>query len=546
MTTAKKKAPQKTGSQTTDSASNGTRVAPHLASGGAQRTRGPVRLVDTSVRDGNQSLWAALGITTGMVEAVGPLLDAMNLQAIDFTSSTHLSMGVKFHHENPWERISRMRAVTPNTPLAAITTGMRFMSWEKASEPVFRMSLRLLARHGLRRLQIAEPMNDRDATIKVARWAKEEGIEQVVAGVVFTESPVHTDERYLANTRAYAADPNIDIIYLKDPGGLLTDERVRDLVPPMREITGDKILELHSHCTTGAAPQLYLTAAQLGIDVLHTGLGPLSNGTAQPSLEKLLGNLDAMGIPVDVNRDAAAQAAEMLWSFAQAQGLKPGAATEYDLSTHVHQVPGGMIGTLKRQLTEIGMIDQLPAVMAEASRVRADLGYPIMVTPFSQFVGSQALMNVLALASGQERYSRIPDEVLRFVLGHFGTPEGPLNPDVLQRVADMPRTAELEVHADEKSLDELHAEFAEKLGRQLDEEELMLRIVLPQDQVDTMLDSGPAPAWSGKKPRSSGGNGTATNVSEFITAVNELPRWRSIAVNFAGESVSLRRPTEGK
>jgi oxaloacetate decarboxylase alpha subunit len=542
MTPAKKAASTKAGADTGDAG----RVAPHLAAGGAQRTRGPIRIVDTSVRDGNQSLWAALGVTTGMVEAVGPLLEAMNLQAIDFTSSTHLSMGVKFHQENPWERLSRMRAVTPNTPLAAITTGMRFMSWEKASEPVFRMSLRLLARHGLRRLQIAEPMNDVEATMKVARWAKEEGIEQVVAGVVFTESPVHTDERYLANTRAYAADPNIDIVYLKDPGGLLTDERVRDLVPPMREITGKKILELHSHCTTGAAPQLYLTAAQLGIDVLHTGLGPLSNGTAQPSLDNLLGNLDAMGIAVDVDRDAAAQAAEMMWAFAKAQGLKAGEPTEYDLSSHVHQVPGGMIGTLKRQLTEIGMIDDLPAVMAEASRVRADLGYPIMVTPFSQFVGSQALMNVLALKSGQERYSRIPDEVLRFVLGHFGTPEGPINPDVLQRVADMPRAAELEVPVDEKSLDELHAEYAEKFGRKLDEEELMLRMVLPQDQVDTMFAAGPAPKWAGVTSKAAGAAGTATNVSEFITAVNELPKWRSVSVNFAGESVSLRRASEGK
>ena len=229
---------------------------------------------------------------------------------------------------------------------------------------------------------------------------------------------------------------------------------------------------------------------------------------------------------------------------ARGAGLKPGEPTEYDLSSHVHQVPGGMIGTLKRQLTEIGMIDDLPAVMAEASRVRADLGYPIMVTPFSQFVGSQALMNVLALKSGQERYSRIPDEVLRFVLGHFGTPEGPINPDILQRVADMPRTAELEVHTEEKSLTELHAEYAEKFGRQLDEEELMLRMVLPQDQVDTMFAAGPAPKWAGKKI-SARAAGTATNVSEFITAVNEMPKWRSIAVNFAGESVSLRRTSEG-
>ena len=129
--------------------------AAHLAGLGGVRTRGPVTIVDTSLRDGNQSLWGATGITTGMAEAVGPDLAAMGLTAIDFTSSTHLAMGVKFHQEDPWERISRMREAVDGTPLSAITTGMRFMSWEKASETVFRMSLRLLARHGVSRLHIA-------------------------------------------------------------------------------------------------------------------------------------------------------------------------------------------------------------------------------------------------------------------------------------------------------------------------------------------------------------------------------------------------------
>lgn len=513
-------------------------AASHLAGLSAGRTRGPVQIVDTSLRDGNQSLWGATGIQTGMAEAVGPDLDAMGLAAVDFTSSTHLSMGVKFHQEDPWERISRMRDAAPNTPLSAITTGMRFMSWEKATEPVFRLSLRLLARHGVSRLQIAEPMNDRGATEKVARWAKEEGIAEVVAGVVFTESPVHTDARYLANALSYENDPNIDRVYLKDPGGLLTVERLRDLLPKLRAVVASKPLELHSHSTTGAASQLYVTATDLDIDALHTGLGPLSRGTAQPSLENLLSNLDAIGVAVDIDRSAASRAATLLYAIADAQGLPAGTATEFDLSSHVHQVPGGMMGTLRRQLSEIGLADRLPRVLEECVRVRADLGYPIMVTPFSQFVGTQALMNVLALENGQERYSRIPDEVVRFVLGHFGTPEGPIDQNVVDRVRDLPRATELEQPVDEKSLAELHLTYAEREGRRLSDEELMLAMVLPDEQLVAMRAAGPAPVWppTNKRP-----GRAVTDIASFIEAASELPRWRSLAVEFGGSAITLKR-----
>jgi oxaloacetate decarboxylase alpha subunit len=206
------------------------------------------------------------------------------------------------------------------------------------------------------------------------------------------------------------------------------------------------------------------------------------------------------------------------------------------------------MGTMKRQLSEIGMLDALPQVIEEAGRVRGELGYPIMVTPFSQFVGSQALMNVLAERSGQERYSRIPDEVLKFVLGHFGTPEGPILPEVLQRVADMPRSKELSVPVVEKSLEELHTEYATKFGRALTEEELMLRLVLPAEQLDGMLASGPAPAWkAGSRASRANASGTnpVTNVATFIAAANTLPDWKYLAVNFAGQSISLQRSTTG-
>ncbi|TFD46946.1 biotin carboxyl carrier protein [Cryobacterium frigoriphilum] len=505
--------------------------------------RQPVRLLDTSLRDGNQSLWGATGLTTGMVEAVGPLLDQVGYEAIDFTSSTNLSMGVKWHQESPWERISRMKDVMPNTPLSAISTGMRFMSWDKASETVMRMALRLMASHGLGRLQIAEPMNDVESVLRVAEWANDEGITQVVAAVTFTESPVHTDESYSRNARLFSASPFIDSVYLKDPGGLLTIDRTRQLIPGIRAAVGAKSLELHSHCTTGAASQLYLAAAELGVDVLHTGLGPLSNGTAQPSLENLITNLDALGIPVQVNRDAAAEAADILYAIAASQGLKAGVPTEYDLSPHVHQVPGGMMSTLRRQLGELRMLDDLPAVIEEAGRVRADLGYPIMVTPFSQFVGSQALMNVLAIKAGEERYSRIPDEVVRFVLGNFGAPEGEIAPEVLQRVASLPRAKELAQPPVERSLADLHDEYGKKFGRRLSEEELLLRMVLPGDQIDAMLAAGPAPRWS-----ATGATRAATpvtSVTDFIAAAHKLPKWKYLAVRRGAENVELRREPAG-
>jgi oxaloacetate decarboxylase alpha subunit len=203
-----------------------------------------------------------------------------------------------------------------------------------------------------------------------------------------------------------------------------------------------------------------------------------------------------------------------------------------------------MMSTLKRQLGELGMLDELPAVIEEAGRVRADLGYPIMVTPFSQFVGSQALMNVLAGKSGQDRYSRIPDEVVRFVLGNFGAPEGEIALEVMEKVSQLPRAKELAEPTAERSLAELHAEYAQKFGRQFTEEELLLRMVLPGDQVEAMLAAGPAPRWtpSGAKQAAA----PVSNIAEFIRAAHELPKWKYLAVSRGTEKIELRRAQNGK
>lgn len=489
-----------------------------------------VRLVDTSTRDGNQSLWGATGLTTGMVEALGPALERAGFHALDFTSSTHLSVGVRWHREDPWERIARMRAVVPTTPLALITTGMRFMSWDRSPESVMRMALRCLARHGMRRLQIAEPMNDTGAALAVARMAKAEGIEQVVGAVTFTESPVHTDDLYAKAAAELAGDPAIDAVYLKDPGGLLTVERTAELIPGLRAAVGATSLELHSHCTTGVAPQVYVLAAQLGVDVLHTAIGPLANGTSQPSVTRLAANLATVGIDVDVDLDAVAEAEQLLDRIAAEQGLEPGRPTEYDLGVHAHQVPGGMMGTLRRQLGEMRIPEALPAVLEEIGRVRAELGYPIMVTPYSQFVGSQAVLNVVTERAGGTRWERLPDEVIRYVLGHFGPAPGPIADVARERVADAPRTKELDRPPAEPTEAQLHEQVHRSLGREVTDDEVVLRTVLPADQLDAVV---PAPTWAPARP--------VASLADFLDGVAALPRWRSLQVTLGEESVSLQR-----
>jgi oxaloacetate decarboxylase alpha subunit len=491
-----------------------------------------IQLVDTSLRDGNQSLWGATGLTTGMVEAVAPGLAAAGFRALDFTSSTHLAVGVRWHRENPWERIGRMAAAAGDAPLSLITTGMRFMAWDRSPEAVMRLSMRLLAGHGIRRIQIAEPSNDVAAARRVAAMAREEGIAEVVAAVVFTESPVHTDDRFAETARALDAVAEIDTVYLKDPGGLLTVDRARALIPQVRAAVSGT-LELHGHGTAGMADQVYVEAAELGVDVLHTGTGALADGSAQPEARRLVANLEARGIGVAIDIDAVSVAAATIDTIARSQGLEPGRPYPLDLTVHRHQVPGGMMGTLRRQLDEIGHPERLPQVLAEVATVRRELGWPIMVTPYSQFVGTQAVLNVI----GGARWERIPDEVIRYVLGHFGQPPGDIADHVRDRVEVSARTARLAEVGEEPSLDQLRDTVERRLGRAVTDEELVLRAVLPDEQVDAMIDAGPAPLWQPSEL----GPATGPNLARIIAAIEDLPRWRRLQIRRGDAVIDLRR-----
>jgi oxaloacetate decarboxylase alpha subunit len=441
-----------------------------------------IKLVDVSIRDGNQSIWSATGLNTQQTLQIAPVLDRIGLQAIDFTSSTHMGICVRTHKQDPWALIRGMRFAAPHTSLQFITTGFRFISWETSDPEFMRLAYRTLVINGISRFALIDPMHDREALLQGARVIREEGGE-VLAGLTYTISTVHDDEFYASLAGALAASPDVSRLYIKDPTGLLTPERARMLIPAVRARIGSKALELHSHCTIGLAPLTYMTAAELGIDVLHVACGPLANGTSLPDARRVVANLRELGHTVDVHDASLQRAASYFASLADAEGLPAGAPQEYDAAFLRHQLPGGAITTTIRQLEELDLSDRLAAVIEETIRVRAELGYPIMVTPFPQIVCTQALFNVI----GPQRYANVPDQVIRYVIGRFGRPTAPVDPNVKDRILDRPRARELAAEPPPPTLAELRRRF----GKAMEDEEFLLRAVMPAEQVDAMLAAQP-------------------------------------------------------
>jgi len=445
-----------------------------------------IRLVDVSMRDGNQSLWGATGLDTRMMLEVAGEVDRVGFRAIDFTSSSHMAVAVRYFRNDPWERIRRVRAAMPRTPLQFITTGLRFIAWQYAGPEFMRLVYRRLQANGIRRFVMLDPMHDVDAVLEAARIAKEEGEAEVMAALTFTLSDVHDDAFYANFARKLAASPDIDLFYLKDPGGLMSPERVRTLAPAVKAVIGAKPLEIHAHCTIGYGPLTSLAAAELGVSAVHVGIGPLGEGTSLPEATRMVANLREAGhdVPID---DAALARVSSYWSrLARAEGLPPGSPQSFDASFLRHQIAGGVMTTTRRQLAELGLEHRLAAVIEETERVRADLGQPIMVTPFPQMVMSQALFNVI----GKSRYAQVSDQVIRYVRGKFGRPTRPVDPAVEAAILDRPRAREIEGEPDFPDYGDLRRRFGPHMG----DEEFLLRAVMPGEQVDAMKGAGLSPA----------------------------------------------------
>lgn len=444
-----------------------------------------IQIVETSLRDGNQSLWAALGIDTAKTLTIAPVMDRVGFKAIDFTTSTHMGVAVRYKKEDPWERIRLMAKATPNTPLQFLSTGFRFISWETASPDFMKLAFATLVKNGIRRFALADPMNNADSNIACARTIKQVGGEYVIAALVFTMSPIHDDEHYLERARKLAASPDIDALYIKDPGGLLSPLRAHTMIPTVKAVIGDKPLELHSHCTIGLGELVYMEAPNWGVDTMQCASGAASDGISNPPAERVVANLRELGHQVEVDDQALAEVVRYFTRLAEGEGLPVGRPQPFDAAYFHHQLPGGMAGTMRRHLAESGLAPQEGAVIEELGRVRQELGWPIVMTPFSQMLLTQAVMNI----TRKERYAIVSDEVIRYALGRFGKPNLPIAPEVMDRIDSLPRTRELRNEPDMLPV----AELRKRIGLELSDEEFLLRATMPADQVDAMKAAGASP-----------------------------------------------------
>jgi oxaloacetate decarboxylase (Na+ extruding) subunit alpha len=442
-----------------------------------------INLVDVSIRDGNQSLWGATGLNTAQILQIAGQLDRVGFRAIDFTSSTTMAVAVRYFQNNPWERMRRVRAAMPRTPLQFITTGLRFIAWQQADPDFMRLVYRLLQANGIRRFIMLDPMHDAESIITASRLIKEEGDAQVMGALTFTLSAVHTDKFYADLARKLAASPHIDLLYIKDPGGLMSPDRIRTLAPAVKAAIGNMPLEIHAHCTIGYGALSSLAGVETGvIDTVHVGIGPLGEGSSLPEAARMVANLREAGHDVPIDDKALANVSHYWSRLAVAEGLPVGAPQAFDASFLRHQIAGGVMTTTLRQLQELNLGDRFPAVIAETEQVRAELGYPIMVTPFPQMVMSQALFNVI----GTKRYAQVSDQVIRYILGKFGRPTSPVDPAVEAAILDRPRAKDIAAEDDFPTLGDLRKRF----GNAMDDEEFLLRAVMPNDQIDAMLGAG--------------------------------------------------------
>jgi oxaloacetate decarboxylase alpha subunit len=443
-----------------------------------------IQFIDTTVRDGNQSLWDATGLTTAMILSIAPVMDRVGFKAVDFITGTMMAVSVRWHKENPWEKIRLVCKAMPKTPLSFGGTGRRFMGWKRVPESVMALALKLVIDSGIRRVWLLDPSVDIDFILRHAKLTKQAGAEEFVVPLSYTISPVHTDEFYAQKAAEIAASPDVDGIYIKDQGGLLTVDRIRTLVPAIQQRINGLPLEIHSHCNTGLAPLVYLEAIQLGVRIVHTAISPLANGTSQPSTENIIKNVRRLGYTTNLNEEALEAMATHFRDIAEREGRPLGAPVEYDVYYYEHQVPGGMMTTLKRQLAEVKIEHRLEDVLKEVVRVRRELGYPIMVTPFSQFVGSQATMNVI---SG-ERYKQVPTQVIEYIAGYYGQPPAPIDQNILDRISSLPQAKGiLNTEPIEPSISELR----QKIGSGISDEEFLIRLALPSSEVDDMFAAGP-------------------------------------------------------
>ena len=431
-----------------------------------------IRFVDTTIRDGHQSLWAER-MTTGMMTPIAPLLDAAGFEAVEILSGSHIKKAVRELREDPWERIRSVAKLMPNTPIRMIAGRINTFGFDPPE--IYELFADLMALHGVREARISDPWNEFAGWKRYVDSARRVGMRPIV-NLIYSISPRHTDAYYVERTKQAVTLAPFRLC-LKDPGGLLTPERTYALASAMIEHAGGMPIELHSHCNTGLGPLCAIAAVKAGIRIINTAIPPLADGSSLPSIFNVANNLRALGHKAAIDDETLRPVSQHFNIIAKREGFPIGAPAEYDEAQYQHQVPGGMISNLGFQLRQVGLERKLQQALEETIQVRAELGYPIMVTPLSQFVGSQAAINVII----GDRYREVTDQVIYMALGRYGeTAPTLMDQNVRDRILDRPRARKIIADdAPPPTLAETRAEFG---GPGVSDEELLLRwLVSPED-----------------------------------------------------------------
>ena len=447
-----------------------------------------VTFVDTTVRDGQQSLWA-LAMRTGMILPIAETLDQAGFDAIEISAAGSEKKLIRELREDPFERLQLVRQRVKKTPLRVIR-GRYLAAFQITPQSVEELWYERMAAHRIDQLRISDCSNTAAGWRVQVAHARRVGIQPIV-NLIFSLSPRHTDEYYAQKARDAAA---LDVfrICIKDPGALLTPERVQTLVPTVLGNVNGIPVEFHTHCNTGLGGLCSLEAIKLGIRCVNTALPPLAESSSNPSLFDVAKNARALGYTTTVNEQILKPVEAHFRAIALREGFPIGAPAPYDAFHYIHQVPGGMISNLRFQLGSMGMGDKLGVVLEEISRVRADFGHPVMVTPYSQFTGVQAVMNVIV----GEPYQQVSDEVIQYALGLWGEDEcNSMNPDVRDKILNRPRAKVLaKWQPPEPSLKEVRQKFG---GPGVSDDELLMRFFTDEDQVNAMRAAGPVDMTAG-------------------------------------------------
>lgn len=382
--------------------------------------------VDVTLRDAHQCLWGTR-MTTEMMTPILGEIDRAGYSVINILGGAVFDVCVRYLHENPWDRV-KLLCERLSTPCDALTRGQSLYTFELFPDDVVALNALLLARLGVKVFTVYDALNDNRNLESSVKAGREAGMK-INGWMTYTLSPVHTDAYYIERTGELLALGS-DYLCIKDPTGLLTPERGATLFPAVVRASGGVPVQLHSHCQSALAPRVYEEAIKSGFAAGYTASEPLANGASLPATEEINAIARKLGFQTSLNEDSLREISGYFRWLCLREEKPCGQVAQYDPALYEHQIPGGMISNLHYQLGTMKLGHRLPEILEEIARVRKDLGYPIVVSPFAQYLVTQATINVVQ----GERYKTIPDEIRKYARGYYGRVAAPMSGEFLDRL----------------------------------------------------------------------------------------------------------------